>query len=453
MLPINAKEKGPLSPTNMALSVNELLLASDTAYDTAHPIQRPYVWSRKNKVELIDSIIRGISINALHAVKKDDELNADKRWIVDGKQRLETLRSFYGGFLKVPVITDSGEKSLSFKKIEELAKKGDVHCKHFASKFLTTKVEVHGYDPMSEDMVRLLFTKINCGKTICRNHLDYTEHPVLTGFIKQIRNSPDFTKLLGICPKKFNDAKQTEDLAFIHRLLLVRFGRNLDEDFSGDRNLSGGGMSQSYQTMEIAISSMKDAKRQEKIDEVLRAISSFAHVCGMNPTLNGTKSMPPYWVFDCIALLLEGASQSTLTRAQVYESPSVCWGVFKGHLDWIDEKSLKRGSYNSDHIQIRFQNIRSLLGKSSLDIRPKNKGISPLARAKALGSAPLVDPVTGMPLNADNVQVDHLNAKSKFAETDFAAVTADTNRRMSNLTVSEMDKMKDFKVQSGYEAQ
>src|SRR6266567_2088440 len=56
--------------------------------------QREKIWSRKNQEELLDSILQNIDIPKLYLVKTRDSESFDYECI-DGKQRMNTLLSFY----------------------------------------------------------------------------------------------------------------------------------------------------------------------------------------------------------------------------------------------------------------------------------------------------------------------------------------------------------------------
>lgn len=57
--------------------------------------QRDYVWSKENKVALIDSIYKNVDIGKFVFVKLPFETNSPSYEILDGKQRLNTIKEFY----------------------------------------------------------------------------------------------------------------------------------------------------------------------------------------------------------------------------------------------------------------------------------------------------------------------------------------------------------------------
>src|SRR6266702_5363965 len=56
--------------------------------------QREKIWSRKNQEDLLDSILQNIDIPKLYLVKTRNRESFDYECI-DGKQRMNTLLSFY----------------------------------------------------------------------------------------------------------------------------------------------------------------------------------------------------------------------------------------------------------------------------------------------------------------------------------------------------------------------
>src|SRR5579872_4628633 len=55
--------------------------------------QREIIWSRKQQIELLDSIVRGIDIPKLYLVKVKDNKQYDFECI-DGKQRMTSILNF-----------------------------------------------------------------------------------------------------------------------------------------------------------------------------------------------------------------------------------------------------------------------------------------------------------------------------------------------------------------------
>jgi hypothetical protein len=83
-------------------------------------LQRPLVWDTKQKKSLIESIMKGIYIPSITVIQHENE--GDKKRIlriIDGKQRLTTVISFYNGEFGI----DFGGKEWFFNDLSDQAKR------------------------------------------------------------------------------------------------------------------------------------------------------------------------------------------------------------------------------------------------------------------------------------------------------------------------------------------
>ena len=92
----------PFKVTTHNLTVGEFT-RDETAsydYDLDAPYQRGSVWDIERRRELIKSFISGIPIGAV-TISNTDRVDRPYR-VVDGKQRIETLKQFVAGVFDVP---------------------------------------------------------------------------------------------------------------------------------------------------------------------------------------------------------------------------------------------------------------------------------------------------------------------------------------------------------------
>src|SRR6185437_2531924 len=85
------------------------------------PYQRRAFWDRKKKAALIESVFLGLPLPLLYLADSRVEIDGEKikvREVVDGQQRLSSLRDFYSGDLTIP--DDSIVTDLQGKKFAEL---------------------------------------------------------------------------------------------------------------------------------------------------------------------------------------------------------------------------------------------------------------------------------------------------------------------------------------------
>lgn len=104
----------------MTPSIQEVISRPEK-YRDYPPCQRDFVWSMDKKQQLIDSVLRGLPIGSILVAIEDGCIGA-LYWIVDGQQRLESLRAFAKGefrtasrFRKEPSIKPIAPKSYYYE--------------------------------------------------------------------------------------------------------------------------------------------------------------------------------------------------------------------------------------------------------------------------------------------------------------------------------------------------
>lgn len=73
------------------------LLVQREKYENYPPCQRAYIWPKRYKQRLIDSILRGLPINPICVFRERNVFKGVLYWIVDGQQRLRTVFDFADG--------------------------------------------------------------------------------------------------------------------------------------------------------------------------------------------------------------------------------------------------------------------------------------------------------------------------------------------------------------------
>lgn len=126
----------------------------------SHKLQRPEgQWNRKQKTDLIDSLLRKYPINPTYGIKEDGVIS-----IIDGVQRLSCVRDFLSdGFAlskDMESVTVNGEEKnlsgLKFSKLDEDTK--DV--------ILNAELQVYELTDCTEKDVREMFRRQNAGKPL-----------------------------------------------------------------------------------------------------------------------------------------------------------------------------------------------------------------------------------------------------------------------------------------------
>lgn len=126
----------------------------------SHKLQRPEgQWNRKQKTDLIDSLLRKYPINPTYAIKEDGILS-----VIDGIQRLSCVRDFLLDKFALSknmesVIINDEEKSLAglkFSKMDEDTKDA----------ILSAELQIYELTDCTEKDVREMFRRQNAGKPL-----------------------------------------------------------------------------------------------------------------------------------------------------------------------------------------------------------------------------------------------------------------------------------------------
>ena len=126
----------------------------------SHKLQRPEgQWNRKQKTDLIDSLLRKYPINPSYAIK---EVGISS--VIDGVQRLSCVRDFISDKFALskdmePVMINDEEKSLAglkFSKLDDDTKDA----------ILSSELQVYELTDCTEKDVREMFRRQNAGKPL-----------------------------------------------------------------------------------------------------------------------------------------------------------------------------------------------------------------------------------------------------------------------------------------------
>lgn len=164
---------------SVAISTIPKLCANGT-YDFTHPLQRSSgQWNKQQKSDLIDSLFRNFHIDAVSLAK-----DGKKFYVIDGIQRLSTIRDFANGSLRLSVnlkeLPDGG--SIAGKTFEELSEE---QKDYFNTRNLAT-VQMTDY---TDEELREVFRRKNNGKPLTaaqKNSVKYT--PELYKTICEVTN-------------------------------------------------------------------------------------------------------------------------------------------------------------------------------------------------------------------------------------------------------------------------
>jgi hypothetical protein len=187
--------------------------ADDRTWITDIECQRGSVWKDEDKLKLMDSYLHGKHVNPIIANKiVDDKKKMEYFRIIDGKQRLETIRSFMNQdsviSLKFPFKIDKDTHWLSFNEIRSKFYSTPNPSKDLESLWQKlnegVKMGVTIYENLTLEEERQEFNRQNRGKPLTNQEKLFCNHPRTKQFIEVIYNLyiPNEIKYVGINKNK-----------------------------------------------------------------------------------------------------------------------------------------------------------------------------------------------------------------------------------------------------------
>lgn len=178
-----------LQSLNKAMEKGNILLS--------HKLQRPEgQWNRKQKTDLIDSLLRKYPINQAYGVKEDGIIS-----IIDGVQRLSCIRDFIADKWSLskdmePIMINDEEKSLGglkFSKLDEDVKDA----------ILNSELQLYELIDCSEKDVREMFRRQNAGRPLNGKQLRVVyESDEFSEAVYSLANHPFMDKLMSKTQRK-----------------------------------------------------------------------------------------------------------------------------------------------------------------------------------------------------------------------------------------------------------
>lgn len=190
----------------------------------SHKLQRPEgQWNRKQKTDLIDSLLRKYPINPTYSIKEDNVLS-----VIDGVQRLSCVRDYLSDKFALSkdmedVIINGEEKSIAGLKFSKL----DDDTKDL---ILSSELQIYELTDCTEKDVREMFRRQNAGKPLNNRQLRVIhESDDFNDAIYSLANHPFMQKL--VTPTQHKNG--TDRDLIIQTLMLIC--TNQERDFTSFR--------------------------------------------------------------------------------------------------------------------------------------------------------------------------------------------------------------------------
>lgn len=185
----------------------------------SHKLQRPEgQWNRKQKTDLIDSLLRKYPINATYSIKEDGVLS-----VIDGVQRLSCVRDFIANKFALSkdmekVVVNGEEKSLAglkFSKLDEDTKDA----------ILNAELQMYELTDCTEKDVREMFRRQNAGKPLNGKQLRIVhESDQFSDAVYSLATHPFMGKLMTNAQRK----NGTDRDIIIQTMMLILTDQNND---------------------------------------------------------------------------------------------------------------------------------------------------------------------------------------------------------------------------------
>lgn len=191
----------------------------------SHKLQRPEgQWNKKQKSNLIDSLLRHYPINPTYGIV---EANGTLS-IIDGVQRLSTIRDFIGNKFSLSkdmenVIINGEEKNLSGLKFNKLDEDTQ-------SEILNSELQVYRLSDCTEKDVREMFARQNAGKPLSNKLMRVVhESDDFSNVVYSLTNHPFMDKIMSPVQRKNGTDRDT----IIQAMMLI--SSNQEQEFTSFR--------------------------------------------------------------------------------------------------------------------------------------------------------------------------------------------------------------------------
>lgn len=191
----------------------------------SHKLQRPEgQWNRKQRTDLIDSLLRHYPINPTYGIIEDNGTLS----IIDGIQRLSTIRDYISNKFALSkdmntIVVNGEEKDLSGLKFDKL----DEDVK---SEILNAELQIYRITECTETDIRELFRRQNAGKPLSNKLLRVVhESDEFSDVVYSLANHPFMDKIMSPSQRK----NGTDRDVIIQTFMLI--ATNQENDFTSFR--------------------------------------------------------------------------------------------------------------------------------------------------------------------------------------------------------------------------
>ena len=191
----------------------------------SHKLQRPEgQWNRKQRTDLIDSLLRHYPINPTYGIVEENGTLS----IIDGVQRLSTIRDYIGNKFALSkemdtVIVNGEEKNLSGLKFDKLDEDTQ-------DEILKSELQIYRITDCTETDIRELFRRQNAGRPLSNKLMRVVhESDEFSEVIYSLSNHPFMDKIMSKAQHKNGTDRDT----IIQAMMLI--SSNQEQEFTSFR--------------------------------------------------------------------------------------------------------------------------------------------------------------------------------------------------------------------------
>lgn len=201
-------------------------------YDFNTFYQRKPAWKVPQQRKLIESIIYGRPLGIIMVTTQEVEDN-EKYWVIDGRQRLETIKRFKNNEFRIKIKIGDEVKNLSYNSIEKKKEKIE-ECRVFMDRFNDYTLKFLKFKNLSPEEQMEIFEAVNNGTSLKPNELLFC-----VGFPRSRRLFSYLweTIISKNSPKQaFSPSMKANTIElgtrFAHDVCYTCFGNNLEGEYS-----------------------------------------------------------------------------------------------------------------------------------------------------------------------------------------------------------------------------
>ncbi len=344
----------PFDPTKIRVVSKSMtidLVLSRIKYneiDLAPEFQRHAdIWTNDAKSLLIESILIRIPLPAFYM----DATNEDKWLVIDGLQRLTTLKQF----VTDQVLKLSGLEylvNLQGKTYEELPR-------NYQRRIQETEITIYTIEKGTPDEVKFnIFSRINTGgKPLSKQELRHALNPgKAPQFLAKLAELPEFTRLVRLRESR---KKRMEDREFVLRclaFLITPYEYYHDREKSKSTTLDGF----LNETMS-KLNQLSSLELQELENKFLNSMKVAYEVLGENAFKKDSKLPLNKALFEAWSVNLSRLNDEELN--QLKQHKKVLLNNYKELLknDKEFDKAISEGTSSRNSVRRRFSKIRKLI--------------------------------------------------------------------------------------------